>query len=203
MISLKKNDYSAKTFDALRRGKLIVYPTDTLYALGGDIFNEEAVERIYIIKERPLDEALPVAVSDIKMMDKIAFISKIALKLIKEFLPGPLTIILPKKPVVPNIVTGGSETVAIRIPNNDVAISLISNYGPLTATSVNIHGLKPLTCIRDIRKQFKGRGIEVYIDQGELKGRPSTIVDLTKSKPIIIREGVIPKKQILSVVSNG
>ncbi len=203
MISLKKNDYLAKTFDALKRGKLIVYPTDTLYALGGDIFNEEAVEKIYIIKDRPLDEALPVAVSDIKMMDKIAFISKIALKLVEEFLPGPLTIVLPKKPVVPKIVTGGGETIAIRIPNNDIALSLISNYGPLTATSVNIHGLKPLTCISDIRKQFKGEEIEVYIDHGELKGEPSTIVDLTKSKPIITREGVIPKKQILSVISNG
>ncbi|HEC89302.1 MAG TPA: threonylcarbamoyl-AMP synthase [Thermoplasmatales archaeon] len=202
-ISLKKNDSLTKAYAALKKGKLIVYPTDTLYALGADIFNEGAVRKVYAVKERPLDEPLPVAVSDINMMDKIAFISKIALKLVNMFLPGPLTIVLPKKPIVPRIVTGNSETIAIRIPDNDTALSLISNYGPLTATSVNIHGLKPLTSIDEIEKHFKTKDIAVYIDQGELKGEPSTIVDLTKSKPIIIREGVIPKEQILSVVSNG
>ena len=199
-ISSKRNDVLIKAINALKKGELVVYPTDTLYAIGADIFNEEAVEKVYTVKNRPLNQPIPIAVSDIESMEKLAVIDEIALKLIKKFLPGPLTLVLPKKSCIPDIVTGGSESIAIRIPNNIIALSLLSRYGPLTVTSANIHGVEPSGFISEIKMQFMEQGIKVYIDQGELKGKPSTIIDLTKSKNRIIREGVIPGKQILSVI---
>ena len=201
-ISSKRNDVLIKAINALKKGELVVYPTDTLYAIGADIFNEEAVEKVYTVKNRPLNQPIPIAVSDIESMKKLAVIDEIALKLIKKFLPGPLTLVLPKKSCIPDIVTGSSESIAIRIPNNIIALSLLSRYGPLTVTSANIHGVEPSGLISEIKMQFMEQGIKVYIDQGELKGKPSTIIDLTKSKNRIIREGVIPGKQILSVISD-
>jgi len=185
----------------LQQGELIVYPTDTLYALGADVFNEEAVRRIYEVKRRPMSQPLPVAVSNIKEISRVAEVTEEAMRLAEKFLPGPLTLVLPRKHVVPSIVTGGGETIAVRVPNNLFALTLLSRYGPLTATSANIHGTKPLSIIKDIKIQLRDN-VKLYIEEGELKGLPSTMVDLTTTPPKVIREGVIPKKQVLSVIED-
>ena len=181
---------------ALRKGNLVVYPTDTLYALGADIYNKYAVGRVFEVKKRPLDVPLPVAVSSFDDIDKVAFVNESARCLADVFLPGPLTLVLKKRKNVPNIVTGGLDKIAVRIPDNEVALDLLFKFGPLTVTSANIHGSKVPYVIEDIRGEFKD-DIAVYIDYKRLDGSPSTIIDITGKKPVLLREGTIKKKEIL------
>ena len=177
----------------IREGKLVVYPTDTLYGLGADIFNVSAVKRIYRVKRRPLALPLPVMVSDLSMMKKVAYITPRAKKIITKFLPGPLTIILKKKQIVPNSIT--KEKIAIRMPKNKIALHLASCSGPLTATSANIHGGQE-PCTTDIAKKQIGTRNIIYLDQGTLPGIPSTIIEPTRDEIIIYREGAIRKEEL-------
>ena len=190
----------SKAIEALRSGDIVIYPTDTLYALGVDVYNENAVRKVFEVKKRPLDNPLPVAVSDILNIEKIAFVNDIARKLAEYFLPGPLAMVLNKKSIIPDVVTGGLDNVAVRIPDNDVALELLSQYGPLTVTSANVHGKEVPDVVRDIMVQFNSDDVDVYLDYGKLNGLPSTIVDVTTSKPRIVREGTITKREILDVI---
>jgi L-threonylcarbamoyladenylate synthase len=192
----------SKAVTALKKGEVIVYPTDTLYGLGADIFNEYALKKIFKIKKRPFSEPLSVAVSNIKEIEEIAFLNQKAKIIAKKFLPGKLTLILEKKEKVSDTLTGGQKKVAIRIPNNKIALTLLSEFGPLTATSANIHGMKTLSSISQIKQQLKGVDIKVYIGSGHLIGQPSTIIDITKGKLKILREGAIKTKDILDVLKN-
>jgi len=198
-MSMYNGDIS-KSIQSLRDGSVVVYPTETLYALGADIFNEKAVKHVFEIKKRPLSIPLPVAVSDFNMLDKIASVDDRARCLADFFLPGPLTLVLTKKNSVPGLVTSGSAKVAVRIPNNNVALELLSEFGPLTVTSANVHGNKTPGIIKDVRMQFKQDDVAVYLDYGRLNGQPSTIVDVTSEKVKIIREGLITKDKILDVI---
>jgi len=192
-----------KAVEALKNGELVIYPTDTLYALGADIFNDVAVRNIYRFKKRPFNNPLPVAVSCFEEIEKIAYINNNVDHLVDVFLPGGLTLILKKKDIVSDIVTGGLKKIGIRIPNNEIALDLLSKYGPLTVTSANIHGGKTPSNIAEIKNQFNINEISCFLDYGVLEGLPSTIVDLTDEKPLIIREGIISKKNILDEIKNG
>ena len=193
----------AKAITALKRGELVVYPTDTLYALGADVYNEDAVRRIFKLKNRPFDIPLSVAVASFDDFESIAFINDSAKRLATSFLPGPLTIVLNKKNTISKIVTGGLGKVAIRIPENEVALELLSKFGPLTATSANVHDMKTPNDIKEIKRQFKEDDVAVYLDCGKLNASPSTIVDITTKTPKIIREGIITKKNILDAIRHG
>jgi L-threonylcarbamoyladenylate synthase len=190
-----------KAINALKNGKIIVYPTDTLYGLGADIYNIDAVRKVFEIKKRPLDDPLSVAVSDINELEKIAYINNKSRQLAEVFLPGRLTLILKKRSIIPDIVTGGLKKVAVRIPDNKVALELLSEFGPITATSANIHGKKTPYIIREISMQFKDEDISVYLNIGRVAGRPSTIVDATKKHIKLVREGAIAEKEILDAIS--
>jgi L-threonylcarbamoyladenylate synthase len=192
-----------KAIKALRNGEIIVYPTDTLYGLGADIYNGDAVRKIFKIKKRPFNDPLPVAVSDIEEIEKIAYIDDKSCQLAKAFLPGRLTLILKKRNSISDIVTGGLEKVAVRIPDNKIALELLSEFGPLTATSANIHGKKTPDIIREIRMQFKNEDVSVYLNVGRVAGKPSTIVDATNNHIKIVREGAITEKEILDAISYG
>jgi L-threonylcarbamoyladenylate synthase len=192
-----------KAITALKCGELIVYPTDTLYALGADVYNKEAVKRIFKIKKRPFDIPLSVAVASYDAIKKVAFVNDNARRLSEQFFPGPLTLILNKKSTLSYIVTGGLDKVAVRIPDNDVALELLSKFGPLTATSANVHDMETPRDIDGIKKQFKKSDVAVYLDCGKLNALPSTIVDITTKTPKIIREGIITKKNILDAISHG
>jgi len=191
----------SKAIDALKNGQVIVYPTDTLYGLGADIFNDDAIKKIFKIKKREKNNPLSVAVANIKELEKIAFVDEKSRSLVKAFLPGKLTIVLKKKNIVSNLVTGGQNKVAIRIPNNKIALDLLTNFGPITATSANIHGKKPSVNINDINIQLNSSDIAVYLDNGILDGKPSTIIDMTEKSIKIIRIGSISKKEIMDVIS--
>lgn len=189
-----------KAITALKKGEVIVYPTDTLYGLGADIYNKYAVRKVFQIKKRPMGDPLSVAVSNVDEIEKIAVLDERSRSLAERFLPGKLTLVLKKKSIVLDIVTGGLDKIAMRIPDDKIALRLLSEFGPLTATSANIHGKKTPFFIKDIKMQFKERDIAVYLDAGKLEDQPSTIVDATGKTIKIIREGTISKKEIMDAV---
>ena len=184
---------------ALKAGNLIVYPTDTLYALGADIFNDGSVTKVFTVKKRPFSNPLSVAVADFEAISKIAYTNEFVKQVVERFLPGSLTIILRKKESVSRLVTGGLDNIAVRIPDNKIALKLLSAFGPLTVTSANVHGEKTPYVIKDIMMQFT-TDISVYLDDGRLDAKPSTIVDLTLEKPRIIRKGPITIEEILDAI---
>lgn len=192
----------SKAISALKKGDIIVYPTDTLYGLGADIYNDNAVRKVFKIKKRSFNDPLSVAVSDITELEKIADTDDRTRQLVRQFLPGKLTLILKKKEIITNIVTGGLDKVAIRIPDNKIALEILTNFGPITATSANIHGLKTPYIINEINMQLK-ENVAVYLDNGRIEGKPSTIVDLTNNQIRIIRKGAIPEKDILDAILDG
>jgi len=198
---MKKHDFSA-VLQILKAGGLVIYPTDTQYALGADIYNETAVRHVFDLKKRPYSVPLPVAVATIPAIETIAIMNPAAHILCQRFLPGTLTIILKKKPTVPTIVTSKQETIAVRIPNNPIALQLLSQFGPLTVTSANLHDEKTLHVIRDIRMQL-GTPSLFGLDDGPLTERPSTIVDLTSPTPRVVRKGLITESELLRVLTHG
>ncbi len=197
---MKKNDFSA-ALKALKNGEPIIYPTDTLYALGADIYNETAVRNVYDIKQRPFSVPLPVAVPSIQAIETIAYMNDAAREISNKFLPGTLTIILKKKLSVPDIVTSGFDTIAVRIPNHTIALELLTQYGPLTVTSANLHNKKTPSMITDILMQLE-TNIPICLDDGEHDAIPSTIVDLSTNIPRIVRKGLITEKELLDVISH-
>jgi L-threonylcarbamoyladenylate synthase len=191
-----------ESIKALKNGDTIVYPTDTLYALGADVYNDNAVKKIFKLKKRPFSNPLPIAVADIKEIEKIAYIDHKSKRLAEYFLPGSLTLVLNKKNSSLNMVTANLDKIAIRIPDNKIAIDLLSEFGPLTVTSANIHGKKTPHVINEIKMQFN-KEVAIYLDYGILRGKPSTIIDLTSGKPVILRRGSIAEKEILDAISHG
>jgi L-threonylcarbamoyladenylate synthase len=190
-------DLITQAVEAVGKGNLIVYPTDTLYGLGSSISKDKAIETIFSVKNRPKSLPLSIAVSDKKMLSTCVNLTSLAENLAERFLPGKITLVCEKKNSILDSITGGKKTVAVRIPDDTIALHLIKKTGPLIATSANIHGQSTPASISEIRKLFKPGVVEVYIDDGPRQGRPSTIVDVTGSHPIILREGSIPASRIL------
>lgn len=186
----------------LMNGELIVYPTETVYGVGADIFNQKAVKELYIAKKRPFDMPLSVAVSDIEMVERVAIMTRPVEKLIEAFLPGPLTIITKKNPDVPNIVTSMSQKVGFRIPDHPVALELIKRFGgPIITTSANLHS-HPDAINIDMAIEDFSTAVSTYLDSGSCTmGKPSTIVWLMNDKVEVIRQGVITKKEIEDVLN--
>jgi L-threonylcarbamoyladenylate synthase len=192
--------YLYKLIKALKKGEIIVYPTDTLYAFGVDIYNEKAVRKIFKVKKRPLDTPLSIAVHGLDELKHVAFVDDTVKYLVTKFLTGLLTIVLREKSSVPDVVPSGLGKVAVRIPNNYIALELLSRYGPLTVTSANFHGKEVPDVIDNIKILFNNNDITVYLDYGRLKSLPSTMIDVVNGKPRIIRAGKITKKELLDVI---
>jgi len=192
---LKEKDWE-EILGVLKSGELVVFPTDTLYGIGADPFNENSVKKVFIAKDRPFDMALSIAVSNEKMMESVAVLNDNARKLIRKFLPGPLTIMLTKKPSIPDILTSGSNQVGIRIPDHPFALRLIDRFGPITATSANLHSHPDPVEASFAQKDLKGR-VNMCVDCGRSKySAPSTIVDVSDGTVEVIRKGVISQEQI-------
>ena len=198
---MKKNDIS-NAIQALKQGELILYPTDTLYALGADIFNEAAVKKVFTVKHRPYSIPLPVAVASIEEIESIAWMNEQSWIICERFLPGKLTIILKKKPKIPALVTSGSDTIAIRVPRHPIALELLSSFGPLTVTSANLHQMKTPNLVTEILQQLK-TSFPVCIHDGRGQEIASTIIDLSGKSPRVLREGSISRKQLLDVIAHG
>ena len=185
----------------LKEGKLIIYPTDTVYGVGGIMESEDAIRGVYLAKQRNFSSPLIVLVSDPAKIDKIAYIEdynreKIE-KLIKKFWPGGLTIILKKKPCVPDIMTANGDTVGVRMPNLQTSLDIIQSVGGLfPTTSANISGEATPRSFEELSEVFKQR-VDILVDGGKSPvGVASTIIDMSEKTPKIIRVGAISIKEI-------
>lgn len=179
--------------DIIQKGGVIAYPTETVYGLGANIYNETAVNRIYTLKGRDQQKALIVIINSIEQLDKLAsYISEQALCLIKYFWPGPLTMIFSARASVPEFVTGGGKTIAIRIPNSPICLELIKACEvPLTSTSANLAGGKNPTTAREVLKIF-GTQLDLIIDGGSSQSNiSSTVLDVTQKEIHLVRQGAI------------
>lgn len=189
--------------DILQHGGLVVYPTDTTYGLGANAQDERIVRKVYNVKVRSFSKPTHVVVRDWEMIEELTHVNRPAKKLYEEYLPGPLTLILPKKKIVPDILTANLPTVGIRIPNNLVTHSLSRLVPfPYTTPSANKAGGKTPYSIDDVIKELDISKIDLIIDAGKLPVTPpSTIIDLSVIPPLILREGPITKSQIKNVLS--
>ena len=191
-------DKIEKTLEA---GGAVVLPTETVYGLFAQALNEEAVERVYELKQRPRDKALNLNVAS---LEEIYAFSKnqpsYLEQLYKAFLPGPLTIILQANDRVPAWINSGVETVGFRIPNHPVTLDLIRKYGPLIGPSANLSGKVSGTSFQQIVMDFQEQvsGVE---DDAALTGQDSTILDLSGEKAHILRQGAITREDILAQVN--
>ena len=181
---------------ALKAGDLIVYPTDTLYGIGADPFNEASVKKVFLAKDRPFDMPLSIAVSNEKMVESVAVLNDNARTLIRRFMPGALTIMLTRKPTIPDILTSGQNQVGIRIPDHPLAIRVIDRFGPITSTSANLHSHKDPVDSKIPIKDLKD-SVSICIDCGKTaKAEPSTIVDVSDGTVEVIRKGAISQEEI-------
>ena len=182
----------------LMDGGVIAVPTDTLYGLAASAFDEAAVDRLFRIKGRPKSMALPLLLADPADMTAYAVDSpEVALRLAETFFPGPLTLVLRKGSNVPDVVTGGAPTVAVRVPDHWVPRAVVRGLGaPITGTSANRTGMPGLTTAEAVRQQL-GDEIDYVVDGGRCPlGTPSTVLDVTGPAPIIVREGAVSRRRI-------
>jgi L-threonylcarbamoyladenylate synthase len=186
----------------LKEGGLVAYPTDTVYGLGASATINEAVEKVYTVKDRPRNMALPLLLADVSWINEVATsLPEVARSLIDMFMPGALTLVLFKSEAVSDLITGGIATVAVRVPANPTAIALINGLGtPVVGTSANLSG-KPSPLTADEVYSQLGDSVDLIIDGGMCPGgRESTIVDVTGEVPVIIREGAISREELDKVV---
>lgn len=187
----------------VRRGGLVIYPTETVYGLGCDPLNVQAVKRLLDVKGNR-KKPLPVLAASLIDVDKIAFVSSKGKKLATKFWPGPLTLVFPKKSVLPDVVTFGLNSVGVRIPDNDIAFNLIGlSGGLLIGSSANKTGEEPPRSVQEMSEELKEM-VDVILDDGPtVQGMPSTVVDLTSDKLRILREGPISFEKISDALALG
>ena len=173
-----------KAVKVLMKDGLIVYPTDTLYGLGADALSDEAVQKVFEAKGREYHKPLSIAVSDPDMISAVAYVDEIAEAFLDSFMPGPVTLILKARSILPGVLTAGTGRIGIRYPAHDVALEIISRFdSPITATSANRSGGPDPITVNDALVPH-----DLVIDAGALCGVPSTVVDLIDRE--IIRPGV-------------
>lgn len=204
--NLRASQYGVeKVRDLISRGGVVIAPTDTVYGLIADATNEDAVKRVFRIKQRPETKPLPVIVRDAEMAGQLAYIDKRLEGILGMIWPAAVSVVLQKKFNLPEIVTAGKNTIALRYPDYKLLHYLIQNVGkPLIATSANISGLQPSTKINDVISQFRSVLLrpDLVLDAGDLKfSEPSTVLDLSGEKPKIIRIGPVNPKKLMEILS--
>ena len=202
IVTASSSDAIKQALDVLRSGGLVAFPTDTVYGVGALAFDGKAVESIYIAKDRPIEKAIPVLIGDKDDMEKVGMnIPETAYKLTSRFWPGPLTVLVPKKPTLPESVSATS-TVGVRVPDHDVARAILRAAGPMAVTSANISGQQSPSTAEEVFAQLGGR-IDLIIDGGKTPGGvPSTLVDCMGEEIKILREGPITEHDLLDVLKN-
>ena len=195
IINLKEElDYNnaiRDSVDVLRKGELLVYPTDTIYGIGSDIYSESSLKKIASLKERATIQPYIILISSFDMLYELAIIEDKHLEIAKQYWPGPLTIIFRSKIKVSRYIDNGNGKIAIRMPDNKFCLDLISAYGyPITSTSANIH-TKQQGKLVDIYNEFKDK-IKLFIFDEEVQSfLPSTIIDCTDVEVKLVREGAV------------
>lgn len=186
----------------IRNGEIIVFPTETVYGIGADALNPEAALKIFEAKQRPVDNPLIVHVANENEIGKVAEVtSAVEQMLIDNFMPGPITIILKKKKIIPDVVSAGLDTIGVRMPSNEIAHKIIEDAGvPIAAPSANVSGRPSGTNLLDIRDELEEK-VSVVIDGGNCQiGLESTVVKVMDGVPVILRPGKVTPEEIEKVV---
>ncbi|MFI5237368.1 MAG: L-threonylcarbamoyladenylate synthase [Ignavibacteriales bacterium] len=178
-----------KAVKILKEGGVIIYPTDTVYGIGCDIFNKQALDRVKEIKSNPDIKLLSFICSDLKDISRYAKVSDYAYKTMKKLLPGPYTFILPAAKQVPKKLWGKRKTVGIRIPDHSVALKIVEGLGnPIVSTSTTTRRGELIINPLEIKSVFNSL-VDLMLASGNLGGRPSSVIDLSGEEPVIVREG--------------
>lgn len=181
--------YINKAVEVLKNGGVIIYPTDTVYGIGCDIFNKEALDRIFTIKNEDKNKLLSFVCSDLKDIAKYAKVSDYVYRTMKHLLPGPYTFILPAVKLVPKKLWSKRKTVGIRVPNNPIAIELVKEVGnPIISTSTTSRKGDVLFDPFEIKNIFNSQ-VDLMLSCGILGSDPSSIIDLSEDTPEVLREG--------------
>ena len=199
-VNARKPSYAIilKAAKLIRKGEVIAFPTETVYGLGGNALDPSSVSKIYKIKGRPSDNPLIVHIADMKTFSSlVSEIPPDASRIISKFWPGPITLVLKKSRILPEITTGGLNTVAVRMPKNNVALELIKESRfPIAAPSANISGKPSPTNATHVKDDLNGK-IKLILDGGSTEiGIESTVIDMTQRTPVILRPGGISKESI-------
>ncbi|HHW47028.1 MAG TPA: threonylcarbamoyl-AMP synthase [Clostridiaceae bacterium] len=200
-IYTEKIDYAA---NVLKSGGLVAFPTETVYGLGADATNENAVKKIFTAKGRPSDNPLIVHISNKNDVERlVSRIPSSAFRLMDKFWPGPLTLIMEKSRIIPHVITAGLSTVAIRMPSHPVALALIERSGlPVAAPSANTSGKPSPTNAKHVIDDLYGK-VDVIIDAGSCGvGLESTVLDITTEPPVILRPGGVTYEQLKEVLGS-
>lgn len=190
-----------RAIEILKSGGIVAYPTDTVYGVGADAFNIEAVGKIFEVKKRPRGMPLPVLIADAAQVAMVASsVSECAQLLMRHFWPGGLTLVLPRLSSLPGVVTADGDTVAVRVPNHIVPLTIIRRLGkPIIGTSANVSN-KPSPMTAEEVAQQLGDKVDLIIDMGRCPGGiESTVVDVTGGVPVILRRGIVPEDEIKKV----
>ncbi len=198
ILSIQTPDALERAVQALRQGEAIAFPTDTVYGVGAHAFLPDAVRRLYEVKERPLQVPIPLLLPDARAMEQVCEeVPPLAREIAAHFWPGALSLVLRRSPRVPDIVTAGGPTVAVRVPDHPWVRELCRCLGaPLAATSANRHREAEPVTAAEVQAALGGR-IPLIIDGGRCPGGvPSTVLDLTVSPPAILRPGPVTAEQL-------
>ncbi len=185
----------------LREGGVVAYPTDTSYGLGAVVYNHSAVATVFVIKGRSRDQGLPVLIASESQLGEVAeSVPDAGLALAKRFWPGALTLVVPRHPGLPKAVTGGADTVAVRLPDHPAPQTLISACGtPITGTSANRHGGPEPTTAEEVQRQL-GTRLSMVLDGGPTgSALSSTVVDVTTYPPRVLRRGMVTAEELRTV----
>lgn len=193
----------ARAAGIIKAGGLVVFPTETVYGLGANALDSTAARKIYQAKGRPSDNPLIIHLTEVGDAEKYSQVNELYYKFAEKFMPGPLTIIMPKRDIVPLEVTGGLDTVAIRVPSNPIAHELIKLAGvPISAPSANLSGKPSPTVIHHVIDDMNGR-VDMIIDGGDcVIGLESTIIKLDCDKVILLRPGAVTYEELKSIYEN-
>jgi L-threonylcarbamoyladenylate synthase len=201
-LPARVQDQIEQGIEIIRRGGVVAFPTDTVYGLGAGAYIESGIQQIFNIKKRPLEMALPLLLADVSQIHEVAKdLPSYAWRLIKQFFPGGLTLVVYHTKIIKDIITAGGDTVAIRIPDHPVPRGLIRGCGmPIIGTSANVSGQPAVLTAEDVRRQL-GDTVSLIIEAvPPPDGRESTVVDVTGEVAVILREGAIPRAEIEKVV---
>jgi len=195
-------DALARAVAALRGGQVVAFPTDTVYGVGAHAFQPEAVARLYDVKGRPAHVPIPLLLPEARAMETVCVdIPPLAWQVAERFWPGGLTLVLRRAPLVPDVVTAGGATVAVRVPDHPLVRELCRRLGaPLAATSANRHGQPPAITADQLMPALAGH-VALVLDGGACPGGiSSTLLDMTTSPPVVLRPGPVTAEQLASVV---
>lgn len=199
MTRIVKQNELNEIVNVVKQGKIVAFPTETVYGVGIEFNNLDALERLMEAKNRDYSKAITLMVSKKEDIEKYAYVSDDAKKIINAFMPGMITLVFNKKESVNDLMTHGKKTIGIRIPDSPFVLELLDKAGPMLVTSANLSNHPNTTCTNEVLEQLDGR-IDMVVDGQANSTIASTVVDVSSDEVKILREGIITLKDIMEVL---